>query len=276
MIVRLRDEKDPKTISLIGDSILDNFYMLHDSSKDLKSNIESLGYKVNNYAVEDSRLTNIKGGVIPHEKYMSSRNYPYIVDQDKKMYPLKLLARSSCISNTFRNVYEPLSLTRKNDNSMVVFSIGGHDLQDGIAKIVLGFDYFFNSVVSDNFVSDYESVIAEMLCHSNKILLVSMYLPFLGPGSSYGVFGRFAEPFVNRWRSFLEEKGKKYNIPILDLSRTVNSYNRNHYGIEDIYPSNITSKCISECIDHIYRNYNGFNVYFAPDCDSCNIQTAPR
>lgn len=262
------------TISLIGDSILDNFYRLQDKDQDLQKHLKDLNFLVQNYAVEDARLENIQGGVSPGEKYKVSRSYPYILESDEKMYPLRLLARNSSIFNTFDAVYGAISSTmNSNDNTMVIFSIGGHDLEDGIAKIFFGIEYYFNAVVSPIFIAEYDAIITKIKRHTNKILLISLYLPFLGPGASYGIFGRFAEPGIRRWRSFLEEMGKKHNIPILDLSRTVNSYNRNHYGTEDIYPSNITSKCMAECISYIYDHYDGYHVYFAPDCDSTKIQT---
>ena len=257
------------TISLIGDSILDNYYMLPNRDQDLRKDLEDLKFSVNNYAVEDARLNNIRYGVVPGEKYITSRCYPYLLDCDGKMYPLKLLARNSSIFNTFTPVYETLST----DSDMAVFSIGGHDLQDGVTKIVFGADYFFNSVVSPSFISEYDFVIEEIKRHTSKIILISMYLPFLGPGASYGIFCSLAIPFIKRWRSFLQEMGKKHNIPILDLSQTVNSYNRDHYGVTDIYPSNITSKCMAECISYIYDHYDGYHVYFAPDCDINKITT---
>lgn len=261
------------TISLIGDSILDNFYNLENKQQDLRKDLVDLNFKVENYAVEDARLINIRGGVIPNEKYKKSRKYPYITESDDKIYPLKLLAKNSSIFNTFAPVYGSIQLEPINNN-MVILSIGGHDLDDGTSKIILGANYFFNAVVSPTFITEYDSILTEIKRYTDKILLISMYLPFFGSGSSYGIFSYIAEPILNRWKSFLQEMGKKHNIPILDLSKTVNCYDRSHYGISDIHPSNVTSKCMAECISYIYDNYNGYNLYFAPNCDSSKIQSS--
>ncbi|CAH6419689.1 Hypothetical protein HVR_LOCUS765 [uncultured virus] len=261
------------TISLVGDSILDNFYWLTNKEQDLRKELADLGFTVYNYAVDESTVKDIIHGITPKDIYKNSRSYPYPVDSEGKLCPLRLLEQRG---TSFTPVYggiKPLNFDISVPENMIVLSIGGNNFQVGVTKVILGIDYFFNSVVTKEFIADYENLVEKLRKVSSKVILISMYLPFLGPGSSYGVFSKFAEPVMNRWRPFLESVAKKYNIPILDLSRTFNSYRRDHYGTSDIEPSNVSNSCMAKCLAYIYDNYDGHHTYFAPDCDIAKITT---
>ena len=255
------------TITLVGDSILDNFYWLNNKDRDLRKELMDLGFIVHNHAVEGCTLQNITNGIIPKKIYQSARSYPYPLDANGKLCSLKLLNQSP---SPFTPVYGMLKCTNSQPSTsenMIVLSVGGSNFQVGVAKIVLGIDCFFNSVVTKEFIGEYENVVRRLKNNSHKVVLISMYLPFLGPGSSYGIFSKFAEPVINKWRLFLEDMAKKHNVAILDLSRTFNSYRREHYGTSDIGPSDISSACMAKCLTYIYDNYDGYHIYFAPDCD---------
>lgn len=263
---------DHEIIILIGDSVLDNFYWLSDKTCDLKRELNNLGFIVNNYAVDQAKLQNITQGIIPRNVYQNARLYPYPVDKDGKVYPLHLLS-TEC---------------KKNNNDMVVLCIGGNDLRRGLKEVIFGVDVLFNTIFTKEYISNYEYVINEIKqktskwnhgsssgrnCVSfNKLLLVSVYCPYMGSDSSYRKYDGMIEPLIVRWREFLQNLAYKYNIPVLDLSRTFNNQNRQHYGSTVIEPSNLSNKCMADCISYIYKNYNGYHIYFAPNCDNSNMQ----
>ena len=184
------------------------------------------------------------------------------------MYQLELLSRKST------KPFEPLYQNDGTNSDMVVISAGGNDLQVDVMRILFGVEYFFNSVVSGEFISDYERIIEKSKEEGRKVVVVCMYLPYLGKGSTYGTFESLAVSIVDRWKQFVLPLAKKHNIAVLDLSRTLDSKVRENYGTSDLQTSNRTNKCIARCLEYIYANYNGFGVYFAPDCDVSNIKTS--
>ena len=237
-------------IFLIGDGILDNFYYLEDKDKDLKKEISLLGYEVYNYAMEEMKVTDILNGCIITKTCSSSRNYPYeIVLNDGKLYPLKLLAEKTEVkkpNKIFSSVYGNLSSIQypkpeTSNKNMAVISIGGNDIGEKFFNIVLGVEYFMNSKITQEFIDNYENIIKTVNIYCKKMVLVSMYLPYLGDNSSYAQYTRFAIPIMDKWHEFLYGLAKKHNIPVLDLNKTLNNKERSHYGIDDTRTSNISS-----------------------------------
>lgn len=258
-----------KRIFLIGDSIVDNYFHLDNKNKDLTEELKVKGYKVNNYAVDGMRLNNIREGLKPNVKYIKSRKYPYELDESGKLNPLKLLSENSEICSPFISVYEKIN--KKRTNSMVLLSVGGHNFDDNKNNIILGENYFYNSVVNDNFVKEYNNVIENIKTHTNRILLISIYPPYMGSSGKYRLFKSVAMSLVARWKNFLMEIGKKYDVPILDLGQMVDINNVNHYR-NDIYLSDDINKCIANCVDYIFNNYEGYKIYYAENCDSNKIR----
>ena len=255
-------------VIFMGDSLLDDFLCLEDKSKDLTREMEHLGFTVDNYAVDGSKLKDLILGIEPREVCRTARSYKYPVNEDGKVYQLELLSRKS--TRPFQPVYQ----SDVTNSDMVVISAGGNDLQVDVMRILFGVEYFFNSVVSGEFISDYERIIEKSKEEGRKVVVVCMYLPYLGKGSTYGTFESLAVSIVDKWREFIVPLAKKHNIAVLDLSRTLDSKVRENYGTSDVQTSNSTNKCIARCLEYIYKNYNGFGVYFAPDCDVNNIKTS--
>ncbi len=249
-------------IYLIGDSILDNFADLQQPNNDLTAVLRRNGYTVNNYAAEDTTIGTLLSGV---KVSSNNRSYPYILDKDGKLRQLDLIDRDK---GGFSQLYSK-------DNSMIVLSVGGNNFKVGAlsnSKMLLGADYFFNSIVDADFKLYHEKIIQRCKSQCPKVVLISMYLPFLGPNSSYGIFTNFSRPIIDRWLEYIRNLGLKYNIPVLDLSRTLNCYDRTHYGITDIKPSDSSNLCIAQCLDFIYQHYNGYNVFYARNCQIADIQ----
>lgn len=239
------------TVALVGDSVLDNFYWLTDKKNDLTQQLTALNYNVANYAVDESRLGDIISGAVPRDQYKNARHYPYPVNNEGKVCPLDLI-------------------TQKRPD-LTVLSIGGNDLRANLLMVAMA---GANAVFTPQYIKDFEHVITTIKLSSPKIILVCMYIPYLGQGSPYAMMAPMKDNMVIQIRRFYETMGKKFDIPVLDLSRTLNCYDRTHYGSTVIEPSNLSSQCIAECIQHIHKHYSGYKIYYAPNCDISKITSS--
>jgi len=255
------------SIYLIGDGILDNFKYLDDKTLDLTKEISNLGYNVYNYAKEEMKVIDVLNGYKLDDKQSKLRNYQYQVDsKDSKLYPLRLIQNNN---TTFNNVY---NITNKSNDDIAVISIGGNDVNERFFNIMMGVDYFMNAIITPEFQSNYEKIIESVNVHCKKILLISMYLPYLGENSSYGKYSNFSVSIMKKWNDFIYSLAKKYDIPVLDLNKTLDNMNRSHYSkIDDTRLSNISSKCIAKCIKYIYKNYSGYYIYYSTNCNGSKM-----
>lgn len=264
------------TICLLGDAILDNYYTLSNKEYDLKRELTDLDFNVYNYAVDHVKVADIINGIVPNENFTKSRPYSYPVDQDGKFYPLKLVMSIIGGNKSFTSVYGEIkgfssSSENTKPDSMVVISMGGNDIYSKFRNIFLGPEYFVNAIITEEFTANYKKVIETVKITCDKIVLISVYLPYLGNGSSHGIYTPLAKPIMDRWHRFIYGIARDYNIPLLDLSRTLNVGDRSHYGLDDTRVSNVSNKCIAECISYIYSHYDGHHIYYAKNCDSSNI-----
>lgn len=239
-------------INLYGDGILDNFNSLDDKSKDLKHELELLKYKVNNYAVDGLGLYSFRDGIYP--KCAATRPYKYNLSENGKCYPLN--QKPLC------NVYS---------SSMSVISFGGEDIRAKFMRAFFGVESLMDAILTKDYVDTAENVVAQIKQNHDKVLLVMIYCPYMGPGSLYSFVKNSAEIGVKRWFTFMDNIAKKYNVAMLDLSRTFDRFNADHYDSSGTCPSNLSNKCLAECISHIYKNYSGYKVYSAPGCDISKI-----
>jgi len=240
------------SIVLIGDSILDNFYWLKNPNDDLTAQLQKLKYKTYNFAVDESKLYDVIFGIQPQKEYINARKYPYPTDE--------------------KNIVYPLSLLKEIKHDLCVISVGGNDLREHLNIINL-FDVnkFINYVFNEEYVKNYNFLIKNVKLLSNRVILICLYFPYIGPGSKYIDLKNVKEELTKKVRNFYFRLGKKYNIPVLDLSRTFDPLKKKYYGLTEIEPSNFSSKCISYCIDYIFRNYDGYKIYFAPKCNINNL-----
>lgn len=260
------------TIYLLGDGILDNFYFLTDKTRDLQHELSSHGYRVVNYAVEEAKLKDMQAGMEPKEVYKTSRPYPYVVDTDHKMYPLQLLASATNVNRSFLPAYgdiQPFGFKLEESvPNTVILSIGGNDLRASpSANILLGVNYYVNAVMTKEYLQQYEAIIENIRRRCNRIVLITIYTPYMGSGALYAMYSKVAIPVITKWRQGLEKIAQKYNLPIIDLGRTINNAEKSHYGTTDTSLSEMANSCLAQCIEFICENYNGYGIYYAPDCD---------
>lgn len=261
-----------RNIVLVGDALLDNFHSLEKPDKDLKTILESFGYTVDNFATENAEVFNIKNGVIVKPEHISSRKYDYNLEENS-IYPFKLLDEKYQCQPKFASVhmFKPHSKPKCN---LIVLSIGGNNFKKSSYKLVLGCDYFVNSLLTQQFIDTYYDIVATLKTFCERIVIISPYIPYLGPGSSYGMFGGISQNIILKWRDFIKKIALQFNIPVIDLSLTADYNNRSHYGNIDIYPSNILNNCLAHCISHVEKNYSGYAVYYSPNCDFSQILTS--
>lgn len=257
----------------MGDSFLDNFHYLESTDFDLKYRLENLGYKVDNLATQDADVFNIKKGIPVSQDHMRKRKYKYNLADDK-LYPFKILAEKYKVVDNFpsvNDIFNDDDGDKYDKCDLLVLSIGGNDLKKSSHKLLGGCDFFMASVLTEDFINSYVDIIKSLKKFCHKIILVSPHIPYLGPGSSYGIFGNISGNIILKWKGFIKNLAIKFDIPIIDLSLTADPNNRSHYGSADIYPGNITSQCIAECISYINKNYHGYSVYYCPNCDFTRV-----
>jgi hypothetical protein len=274
--------KDESNIALIGDSILDNFYWLTNNKQDLRqelNNLFALG-SVHNFAVDESTIIDVMQGCKPKLQYVMGRkrffndNYPYPIDSSS-------------------GLVKPLDLLSKHSTDYVVLSIGGNDGRKHLSKLLWSSDSVVEAILADGFIDDIDTLLYCISQIQSRIIIVIPYKPhktiFEHYRSSFGSWFLSSVPVENwidlsgrldkvydRLRSVYIEMAMKYNIPIIDLSRTFDHDNKDHYGITPIEPSNLSSRCIAQLIKHIVyeHNFNGPpRVYYANECDINNLKT---
>ena len=257
-----------KVLYLLGDAILDNFYWLSHPEHDLTYELTQLGYQVYNCAADGIRVGNIFSGQVVAPHYRNKRKYPYPVDQEGRLRPFHQLAKATHGHSAFQSTYQDSfsTMLNKSKEEIAVLSLGGLDLDSNSVNIAFGKDYFMNTLLTKEFVTGYEKAITTCLAACRKVILVSVYLPYLGTGAKYSSLAGWAKPIIDGWNEFVRSQGQKHNIPVVELSRTFNPYQREHYGSEETKASNLSSKALARCLDHIARHYHGYRVYYAPEC----------
>lgn len=242
--------KTMERVALLGDSVLDNFYWLEDKKNDLTNQLSLMGYEVGNFAVDESQVKDVLRGCIPRDVYSNARHYPYPVNSNGKVIPLKLVAD-----------FNP---------NVSVLSIGGNDVRVHLTSLMWGFDNFKKNVL-EPLRENYNKVIIDLKSKSNKVILVSFYLPYMGPGSIYSLLSLLGPNLANLWTDFFFSIAKEHDLPVINLSSTFDPKNRAHYGSTEIEPSNFSSQCIADLIQYVNNNYDNHKIYSAPNCNMSNI-----
>lgn len=218
-------------IVLMGDSILDNFYWLENKEEDLTYLLIKKGYLCSNLAVDESQLVNVIGSIKPRDVYANARPYAYPVNEN--------------------GIVEPLRLARDIAPDFTILSVGGNDFRTNIFNLLFGFDYFISTVLSEQYKRSYEVLVGELKKISKKVVLVSFYTPYLGPGSQYAILASYRERLRDAWNGFIFPIAKKYHCKLIDLDKLFDPYDRTDYGSTEIEPSNKTNAKIAEVIASI-------------------------
>ena len=243
-------------IILMGDSVLDNFYWLKNKKKDVKQQILDTynnNIKVTNLAVDESTSEDVLYGMDPSWTYIDARKQyglePYPIDKNNydKVCPLdiaeKLINENKININVNKNEIKPT----------VVLSVGGNDVR------VLLFNFNLKEIMNglNKFEINLKEII-EIIINKLKLnlIIVLCYEPYFDFAESYGIKREQLLQIFNIGANKLFNLCNKYNLPIIDLSRTLNPFNRKHYGTTTIEPSNESGQYIVDLIKYINDNYN--------------------
>lgn len=236
----------------MGDAILDNYAGLNNSDNDLKWELEERGYKVKNAACDGCTLSNLsKGNMIPKKN-------GYDVDSNSRLDQFRILD----IGNKEQGKKVPT----------VVLSIGGSDMKNKSISFVLGAKAFIENLLTNSFIKSYEEIIERILDKTPNLILTVLFEPCIANGSPYGIFANQLDFVYSEWRKFILSIATKYDLPVIDLSCTLNKNNRSHYGKNYTCMSDKSNKLFSKMIKYVCENYQGKVVYFAPDCDTKTIK----
>jgi hypothetical protein len=249
------------SIYLIGDAILDNFFWLTNKSQDLKYELTQFKYNVHNYAADGTTVKGVLTQTTPDKNLVKFRSYPYHL-KEGKLHQIQELANKFNKNYGFKCIHNSLD-----SKAMIVLSIGGNDMKHKSETLFLNMDNFINSILTKEFVNNYEQIITFSQSCTNKVVLIANYTPFIGRTAKMATYAAYAKDVIEKWNRYLDSLAKKFNIPLLDLNRTLDCLDRSHYGDLEIHCSNKSSKCIAECLDYIYRHYDGYHVYYKSKCE---------
>ncbi len=173
--------------------------------------------------------------------------------------------------SAFTSIYASIKPKLNASTNTIVLSIGGNDVKDSSSlNIALGVDNYINATMTPRFLQVYDQLIGTLKNHCDRIILISIYTPYMKT-KLYKAHSKVAIPVVTKWRRHLEILAKKYNIPIIDLGRTIDNKNKTHYGMIETSLSVMASQCLALCIEYISDNYEGYKVYYAPHCDITHL-----
>lgn len=264
------------TIAFVGDSVLDNFYWLDDPKMDARQQLANMwpNTTVYNFAVDESQIMDVINGIKPLDRYTEARKqhfgdeYPYPVNsKDGTVYPLKLL--------------------KQEDPDYTIISAGGNDGRVHLDKLFWSAESLIDAVVADGLEDNFDRMLRKVRNNttSKKMILILVYQPHetiferfrqsVGWGLQYlpienviDFAGRLNTVY-DHFRAIFIKKAIKYNVPIIDLSRTFNPKDRSHYGSTPIEPSNMTGQVICNLITHVILHHKFDKrpcMYYAPNC----------
>eukprot|EP01083_Nonionella_stella_P008325 23944_1 len=306
-------KKKIECLILMGDCILDNFYGLNDEDKakdieyqimltlnaskkekkdhhhhhnhnanDAKEDIvvDRSIIRIHNLALYDMSCDGILNGMVVDELYIKARKLYklacYPLDGDDKMYPIKLL--SSMLMNKEIKMHKNESKT--NINPTCILSVGFYDL---LPNLKYGTpELITESLRKDGFADKYEKIVHQIV--DNLGLNLIIVLPFEPHESFTEKQLHFSRDDLLNCMQYMAHKvmqiGDKYQCPVIDLARTLNPFDRKHYGSTSNEPSLQSGKCIVDLIIKILSiwDWNDNNrksiVYYGQKSDKINIQTA--
>lgn len=235
---------------LVGDSILDCPY-INGGDETVQNLLCNFGYTVNNYCCENPTVS----------EYMDGVNGS------------KLLHEYRCIEK-IGDKFFPLKSAKKNKYDLCVISLGGNDINKNLLKFLTGgVDKVISSVFTTEFKQKYDDVVKECKKFSQNVVLICPYIPYIGKNSLYS---RFADSSIEKLYSslilFYKDIAKSNNISIIDLSKTLDKNNKNHYGNSDVKLSTIAKKSLVSMIIHVKNNYKPKTIYFSPNCESYGVK----
>jgi hypothetical protein len=151
-------------------------------------------------------------------------------------------------------------------------------------KLIWGSDGIIQALKDDQFDKRLEKLVKKILKVQKKLILVFVYKPHvtifeqfrsqIGWGLQYlpienvVPLGDYLNTVYDELKKTYYRIAHKYKLPLIDLSRTFDQNNADHYGSTPIEPSNLSGKTIANLIKYTIdtHQFNDSVCYFAPKC----------
>eukprot|EP01084_Bolivina_argentea_P263778 446592_1 len=142
-------------------------------------------------------------------------------------------------------------------NPTVILSVGFYDLLNAYQRYGK-LELIIESLRKDNFVEKYEKIVHQMV--DNLGLNLIIIIPYEPHESLTEKQLHFSREDLLQCIEFIATKimqiAEKYRCPIIDLSLTINPYDRNHYGETCIEPSMQSGQFIVNLIIKILSQWD--------------------
>mmetsp|Transcript_59750 Transcript_59750/g.98643 ORF Transcript_59750/g.98643 Transcript_59750/m.98643 type:complete len:679 (+) Transcript_59750:31-2067(+) len=252
----------PTHIILMGDSVLDDFYWLQDKTKDVRQQILDTYHnrvKCTNLAVDESTSDDVLYGTNPLFVYVDARKEfglaPYPTDKNNagKVEPLKILKRMIDSKEVVVDVD-----TNTHIKPTVVLSIGGNDGR------VLLFDFTFNlqniAEGMNKLQQNFDTIVQTLLYELNvNVIAVVVYEPYSDFAAGFNISRDQLLQIFELGANNIFALAEMYALPVIDLSRTFDPFDRTHYGSTSIEPSNLSGQFIVDLIHFVHEDFE-FNA----------------
>ncbi|ETO20713.1 hypothetical protein RFI_16505 [Reticulomyxa filosa] len=208
-----------------------------------------------NLALDESAISDIINGRKPDDNLVSAREKyqmcPYPVDNSGLLLPLKLL-RDAKKNNKFKLFEEKNAIS-----PVVILSIGANDVRKNLkyTKPDLVIEMLQKKV---QFEENMEQIV-KMIVNDLRfnLILVLAYEPHEDCFKEMLHFGREELLDVMEWTAVrMLGLASRNGLPLMDLSRTLNPFERTHYSKTPFKPSNQSAEMIADLIAHILENYD--------------------
>ena len=250
---------NPSYLILIGDSMLDNFYYQMDKSKQSMTSLFRDKYfnkaMITNLAVEGSESRHVLYGIQPSSQLINERKkyniepYPVDADEGNRVYPLAILEEMIASKSI------QFSLPKCYLKPTVILSVGMMDIKSLIPISVDSQMAIFSQMSS--WAKNLNEILKELIKQRNvNVILVSLTEPY---SDFYNLYETPRDAFVmvlDMWMTKLFSIADEWKLPVIDLTRTLNTYDRSHYSALSIFENSNKSSCfIIDLIDFILTHH---------------------
>ena len=249
-----------KKIVLLGDGVLDNFFWIKNPKKDVRQYLNDClpDTQVYNFAIDEACVLDVIEGKAPRKELILARkkyfqdNYSYLTNK--------------------KGVVKSMDLFEKYANDYCVLSIGGGDGKKYMSSLMWGVDSVLSGLDTDNFYDNLTTLLECVIHKQPKTILIFPYRPHEtifeeyrnSVGWGLGNFaienwldlnGRLGELY-DKLKTFYFDLAVHYNIPIIDLSRTLDYKERSDYGTSLSKPSQKSGQRIANLISHVITHHD--------------------
>ena len=253
----LKVSKTPSHIILMGDSVLDDFYWLKDKHLDVTQQCKvEFGPNVNvhNFAVDECETKDILNGMRPSPVYVGERKQigmkPYPISEDGKVYPLQ------CLKDLMESNKSDINTQSK---PLVVLSVGGNDARIHLMSLINGnAEDVIRALTKNKFTENYHDIVDRLVHEFGvNVILVFVY-QIQSRHMIYSAKQKVREllKVMDYGYTGICKVAKEYKLPIIDLSRTFDPSNDDHYGSTEIEPSNLSGQFIVDLIRYVLESYD--------------------